>query len=88
VIALPPLFTGGTHVAEIVDVETTAANDVGIPGRSGSVAVAKEVAVDEPILFNARIEKSYFPPLVRPVITIEVAAAVGVSGAAPAAVIE
>jgi hypothetical protein len=79
---------GATHVAEIVELDTEAVNDVGTPGRSGTVAVANDVAVEAPMLFKARIVKSYFPPLVNPVITIDVADAVGVSGATPAAVIE
>jgi hypothetical protein len=79
---------GATHVVEIVEFETVAVKDVGTPGRSGTVAVANDVAVEEPMLFKARIANSYFPPLVRPLITIEVADAVGVSAATPTAVIE
>jgi hypothetical protein len=87
-MVLPPLSTGATHVAEIVEVDTEAVRDVGTLGRSGTVAVANDVAVEAPMLFNARIVKSYFPPLVKPMITAVVAEAVGVSGATPVAVIE
>jgi hypothetical protein len=75
-------------VVAIVELDTEAVRDVGTPGRSGTVAVANDVAVDEPMLLRARIVKSYFPPLVKPMITAVVAEAVGVSGATPVAVIE
>ena len=79
---------GATHVVAIVELDTEAVRDVGTPGRSGTVAVANDAAADDPMLLRARIVKSYFPPLVKPMMTAEVAEAVGVSEATPAAVIE
>ena len=85
--ALPPLSTGAAQVAEMVDDATDAFSVVGIPGRSGIVAVAKFSAIEEPMLFTALIANVGLEPAASPETSTVVLSALAATVATPVAVI-